>query len=98
MYHRGEPIRVNMDEQNTLDLYKEYIQAFESKDYNFCHCSTLSITIFQITIHIFLKTKINLKSGRNKVNAVVGFSWFQGRHFHVKALYEEMGKLIYFDT
>ena len=33
MYHRGEPIRVNMDEQNTLDLYKEYIQAFESKDY-----------------------------------------------------------------
>ena len=30
---RGEPIRVNMDEQNTLDLYKEYIQAFESKDY-----------------------------------------------------------------
>ena len=22
-----------MDEQNTLDLYKEYIQAFESKDY-----------------------------------------------------------------
>ena len=34
MYHRGEPIRVNMDEQNTLDLYKEYVQAFESKDYH----------------------------------------------------------------
>ena len=34
MYHRGEPIRVNMDEQNTLDIYMEYIQAFESKDYN----------------------------------------------------------------
>ena len=34
MYHRGDPIRVNMDEQNTLDLYKEYIKAFESKDYH----------------------------------------------------------------
>ena len=34
MYHRGEPIRVNMDEQNTLDIYMKYIQAFESKDYH----------------------------------------------------------------
>ena len=34
MYHRGEPLRVNMDEQNTLDIYMKYIQAFESKDYN----------------------------------------------------------------
>ncbi len=34
MYHRGEPIRIYMDEQNTLDLYMEYIQAFERKDYH----------------------------------------------------------------
>ena len=34
MYHRGEPIRVNMDEQSTLDIYMEYIQAFEKKDYH----------------------------------------------------------------
>ena len=34
MYQRGEPIGINMDEQNTLDLYMEYIQAFERKDYH----------------------------------------------------------------
>ena len=34
MYQRGEPIGTNMDEQNTLDLYMEYIQAFERKDYH----------------------------------------------------------------
>ena len=33
MYHRVGPVRVNMDEQHILDIYKEYIQAFESKDY-----------------------------------------------------------------
>ena len=34
MYQRGEPIGIYMDEQNTLDLYMEYIQAFERKDYH----------------------------------------------------------------
>jgi len=34
MYQRGEPIGINMDEQNTLDLYMEYIRAFERKDYH----------------------------------------------------------------
>ena len=34
MYQRGEPIGINMDEQDTLDLYMEYIQAFEKKDYH----------------------------------------------------------------
>ena len=34
MYDRGHPIRTNMDEQKSLDLYMEYIQAFERKDYH----------------------------------------------------------------
>ena len=34
MYDRGLPIRTNMDEQKSLDLYMEYIQAFERKDYH----------------------------------------------------------------
>ena len=34
MYQRGEPIGINMDEQDTLDLYMEYIQAFQRKDYH----------------------------------------------------------------
>ena len=32
--HRGHPIRVHMDEQKTLDLYMDYIQSFENKDYH----------------------------------------------------------------
>tara|TARA_B100001113_G_scaffold353419_1_gene357686 strand:- start:1805 stop:2242 length:438 start_codon:yes stop_codon:yes gene_type:complete len=33
MYNREYPTRINMDEQQTLDLYMEYIRAFENKDY-----------------------------------------------------------------
>ena len=33
MSHRGYPIRINMDREETLDLYMEYIQAFEKKDF-----------------------------------------------------------------
>ena len=31
---RGRPIGMNMDEQKTLNLYMDYIQAFENKDYD----------------------------------------------------------------
>ena len=31
---RGRPIGMNMDQQKTLNLYMDYIQAFENKDYD----------------------------------------------------------------
>ena len=34
IHHRGPPIGMNMDQQKTLNLYMDYIQAFENKDYD----------------------------------------------------------------
>ena len=31
---RGRPLGMNMDEQKTLNVYMDYIQAFENKDYD----------------------------------------------------------------